>query len=93
MRTRVRYAFVTVLSALWLTPLLALADAAVLFDLKDETVTKMKFYAVIGQSPFALRKEWLRAKLTGSGNPPTAVMTEEEVVKMKRKIEILLIEE
>ena len=52
----------------------------VVFDIKDETATKMKFYAAIGQSPAALRKEWLKAKLTGGGNPPTALATDDDVV-------------
>ncbi len=52
----------------------------VVFDLKESTPTKIKFYAAIGQSPAALRKEWLKAKLTGGGTPPTAVLLEEDVV-------------
>ena len=52
----------------------------VVFDLKDETQTKTKMYALIGQSPGLLRKEWLKAKLTGAGEPPTALMSEEDMI-------------
>jgi hypothetical protein len=39
MRRHLRYAFITLLSALWLSPLIAAADVKVLFDVHDPAKT------------------------------------------------------
>jgi ABC-type phosphate transport system substrate-binding protein len=49
----------------------------VLFDLRDDGVTKSAFYGFMGTTPYELRKSWLRAKLTGTGEPPTLVSEED----------------
>lgn len=55
--------------------------AVVVFDLGAEGDVKSKFYAFIGKSFADCKKTWLRAKLTGNGNPPTSVGSEDEMVK------------
>jgi len=49
----------------------------ILFDVRDEGETKSNFYSYIGTTPEAIRKIWLRAKLTGTGEPPIPVSEDE----------------
>ena len=49
----------------------------VLFDIRDEGETRSGFYNYIGTTPEAIRKVWLRAKLTGTGDPPLLVSEDE----------------
>jgi ABC-type phosphate transport system substrate-binding protein len=55
----------------------------VLFDIRgEEGTTKSEFYNFIGTTPEAMRKVWLRAKLTGTGEPPILISEEEVVNKV-----------
>ena len=51
----------------------------VVFDLNADDATRDAFYAAIGKDHQSMKKLWLRAKLTGSGEPPTAVTTLDEM--------------
>jgi ABC-type phosphate transport system substrate-binding protein len=53
----------------------------VLFDLADGNDAKSKFYGFLGKSPADMKKVWLKAKLTGNGNPPTTVGSDDEMLK------------
>jgi hypothetical protein len=53
----------------------------VLFDLKTDAPSKEKFYTFIGKPAAEVKKLWLRAQLTGSGNPPSNVNSEDEMVE------------
>ncbi len=50
------------------------------FNYKDDTDIKTRFYAYIDQKPAALRKVWLRYQLTGEGRPPRAVKNEKAML-------------
>lgn len=52
----------------------------VLFDLKGAPGTKSTFLGFIGETEKALNEIWMKAKLTGAGNPPR-VVDESEIVK------------
>jgi ABC-type phosphate transport system substrate-binding protein len=51
-----------------------------LFDYKGKNATKMAFFKFIKKTPMQLKREWLRAKLTGAGTPPKEVRSEDEMV-------------
>jgi ABC-type phosphate transport system substrate-binding protein len=55
-------------------------EKIVLFDLKNDNITKSKFYSYIGKSNSDMKMVWMRAQLTGAGFAPTAVMSEEDVL-------------
>ncbi len=62
--------------------LLALGDSdLIVFDLSDADPVREGFYAAIGKEHDKMKKLWLRAKLTGSGEPPTAVASLEEMAR------------
>lgn len=53
----------------------------VVLDLGEDNDAKKKFYAFLGKSFADMKKVWLKAKLTGNGNPPITVASEEEMIK------------
>jgi hypothetical protein len=55
---------------------------AQLFDVREGTALKTKFYDALGTTPDAIKKIWLKAKLTGAGEAPTPVSEEEMVQKV-----------
>ena len=55
---------------------------AVLFSIKEDGDAKNRFFAALGTSAEAIKKIWLKAKLTGSGDPPTSVSEDEIVQKV-----------
>lgn len=55
--------------------------SVVLFDLGEDGGAKSKFYSFIGKSFTDCKKVWLKAKLTGNGNPPATIASEDEMVK------------
>ena len=55
---------------------------AVLFDVREQGDTRAKFYGAIGLTPEGVKKLWLKAKLTGAGDPPTPVGEDEIVQKV-----------
>jgi ABC-type phosphate transport system substrate-binding protein len=57
------------------------------FDYSDKTDTQAEFYMILNKQPVQLKKEWLRKKLTGKGNPPKLLSSEEEMINMVAKTE------
>ncbi|MBI9071032.1 MAG: hypothetical protein JEY94_05510 [Melioribacteraceae bacterium] len=51
-----------------------------LFDYSIENSIKISFLGTIGKSSLELKKAWLKAKLTGKGNPPATVGSEDEMI-------------
>jgi ABC-type phosphate transport system substrate-binding protein len=54
----------------------------VVVDLRKPSPAKERFYAAIDKDPSDLRKEWMRAILTGKAKAPEGVDTESEMLKM-----------
>jgi ABC-type phosphate transport system substrate-binding protein len=54
------------------------------FELKGNSPEKEQFYLAMGKSYDNFKKGWLRAKLSGEGNPPKALMSEEEMIESVR---------
>jgi hypothetical protein len=52
-----------------------------LFDLKTDSPVKEKFYTFIGKPSAEMKKIWMRSQLTGGGNPPANVATEDEMIE------------
>jgi hypothetical protein len=52
----------------------------VLFDLKENTPARAAFCKAIGMTPEAIKKIWMKAVLTGSGEKPIQV-GEDEIVQ------------
>jgi ABC-type phosphate transport system substrate-binding protein len=53
----------------------------VAFDLKPKEEVREVFYKYLGKSSSRMKSIWLRRVLSGEGQPPEALRTEEEVVK------------
>ncbi|PKL88837.1 MAG: hypothetical protein CVV23_08140 [Ignavibacteriae bacterium HGW-Ignavibacteriae-2] len=52
-----------------------------LFFINSENETVKKLLHSIGKSFHEIKKEWLRAKLTGNGNPPEMVPSDKEMLE------------
>jgi ABC-type phosphate transport system substrate-binding protein len=55
--------------------------AVVVFDLKPASATKDAFYKLLGKTPSRMKSIWLKKLLMGEGDPPSALESEDEVVK------------
>jgi ABC-type phosphate transport system substrate-binding protein len=53
----------------------------VVFDLKPRTAVKETFYRFIGKSPSRMKSVWMKKMLSGEGNPPASLKTEEELLQ------------
>ncbi len=53
----------------------------VVFDLKSKSEVKEVFYNFLGRSPSRMKSIWLKKMLSGEGEPPQALESEEEMVK------------
>ena len=53
----------------------------VVFDLKPKTEVKKRFYKFLGKSSSRMKSIWLKKLLSGEGDPPEAVKSEDEMVK------------
>jgi ABC-type phosphate transport system substrate-binding protein len=53
----------------------------VVFDLKAKGEIKEAFYDFLGKSPSRMKSIWLKRKLSGEGDPPKVMGTEEEMLK------------
>lgn len=53
----------------------------VVFDLKPKSEVKEVFYNFLGRSPSRMKSIWLKKMLSGEGEPPQALESEEEMVK------------
>lgn len=52
-----------------------------LFDYSSSIPTQSDMYSKIGKDASTLKKSWLKAKLTGSGNPPVTVGSEADMLQ------------
>lgn len=57
-------------------------NKVVLFNLSSDDQATEKFYGSLGTSFNKIKKVWLRAKLTGNGNLPTSVSSDEMLKKI-----------
>ena len=51
-----------------------------LFCFKDENGATVQFFTAMGKSFNDTKKIWIRMKLTGNGEPPSAVASDEEMI-------------
>ena len=51
------------------------------FDLKQHGDTRMDFYQYLGKSPSRMKSIWLVLKLSGEGEPPEALASEEDMIQ------------
>lgn len=56
-------------------------DPVVVFDLKEKGPTRDSFYSWLGKSPTRMKSIWMKKLLSGEGDPPEALDTEEEIVE------------
>ena len=55
-------------------------QSAIVFDLKPQGAVKTAFYDFLGKSPSRMKSEWLKKMLSGEGDPPEAMNSEEDVL-------------
>jgi ABC-type phosphate transport system substrate-binding protein len=55
------------------------------FDLKPKTKTKEIFYKFLGKSPSRMKTIWMKKMLSGDGDPPPSLESEEEMLKKVEK--------
>ena len=55
------------------------------FDLKAKSKTKEIFYEFLGKSPSRMKSIWMKRMLSGDGDPPPALDSEEEMLKKIEK--------
>ena len=51
-----------------------------LFDLAEESGAKSSFYNALGKPAAEFKKIWMKKKLTGNGNPPKPVASEDDML-------------
>lgn len=56
-------------------------QSVIVFDLKNKNDVKKKFYDFLGKSSSRMKSIWLKKMLSGEGDPPEALSTEDEIVK------------
>jgi ABC-type phosphate transport system substrate-binding protein len=56
-------------------------DPVIIKDLKPKTESKTAFYDYLGKSASRMKSIWLKMLLSGEGEPPETVKSEEEMVK------------
>jgi len=56
-------------------------EPVVVFDLKPKNEVKETFYKYLGKSISRMKSIWMKKMLSGEGDPPEALETEEAVVK------------
>ena len=57
-------------------------DPVVVFDLEQKTEVKTEFYNFLGKSTSRMKSIWLKKMLSGEGEPPEALKSEEEMLKI-----------
>ena len=53
----------------------------IVFDLKPKTELKKSFYKILGKSTSRMKSIWMKKMLSGEGDPPEALKSEEEMLK------------
>lgn len=56
-------------------------QAVVVLDLKPKCEEKVMFYEFLGKSSSRMKSIWLKKMLSGEGDPPEALKSEEEMLK------------
>lgn len=56
-------------------------ETVVVFDLKPKTELKGQFYKLVGKSSSRMKSIWMVNMLSGEGDPPEAIETEEAMLK------------
>lgn len=56
-------------------------DPVIVTDLKPEGEVKALFYEYLGKSPSRMKSIWLKKMLSGEGDPPEALKSENEVLQ------------
>ncbi len=56
-------------------------DKVILNDLKPKGEVKKIFYKFLGKTPSRMKSIWLRNMLSGEGDPPEALKSEEEMLQ------------
>ncbi|MFC2085218.1 hypothetical protein ACFLS9_09180 [Bacteroidota bacterium] len=56
-------------------------EPVIIFDLKPKTEVKQLFYSYLGKSPSRMKSIWLKKLLSGEGDPPEAVLSDEEMIQ------------
>lgn len=51
-----------------------------LFDFSSDNAAKNSFYSALGTTSAEIKKVWLKAKLTGAGNPPENVDSDDAMI-------------
>jgi ABC-type phosphate transport system substrate-binding protein len=57
-------------------------ERIVLLDLKPKSDVKAAFYEFLGKSASRMKSVWMKNMLTGEGQPPESVETQEAIVEM-----------
>ena len=57
-------------------------DPVVVFDLAKKTEVKSEFYNFLGKSTSRMKSIWLKKMLSGEGEPPEALKSEDEMLKI-----------
>lgn len=53
----------------------------IVFDLKPKGEVKDMFYDFLGKSPSRMKSIWLKKMLSGEGDPPKSLLSEEDMLK------------
>lgn len=56
-------------------------DPVIVFDLKPKSDVKETFYNYLGKSTSRMKSIWMKKMLSGEGDPPEALDTEESIIK------------
>jgi ABC-type phosphate transport system substrate-binding protein len=56
-------------------------EPVVVFDLKPKGEVKKAFYNFLGKSSSRMKSIWMKRMLSGEGDPPEALLSEEEMIK------------
>ena len=60
-------------------------DPVIVFDLEEKTEVKTEFYNFLGKSTSRMKSIWLKKMLSGEGEPPEALKSEDEMLKIVEK--------
>lgn len=56
-------------------------EPVVVFDLKEKGQVRDSFYGWLGKSPTRMKSIWMKKLLSGEGDPPEALDTEEQIIE------------
>jgi len=56
-------------------------EPVVVFDLQERNKVKETFYEFLGKSPSRMKSIWMKKLLSGEGDPPQSLKSDEEMLK------------